>query len=53
MYPDIYERHQLTWQWNGSYAMVLEPGPHQALEVQEALISVDTTGNMGRWANQC
>ena len=47
MYPDIYERHQLTWQWNGSYAMVLEPGPHQALDVQEALISVDTTGIWG------
>ena len=47
MYPNIYERHQLTWQWNGSYAMVLEPGPHQALEVQEALISVDTTGIWG------
>ena len=44
MYPDIYERHTLEWNWTGSYARVLEDGPHQALPVQEAFIEVDTTG---------
>ena len=44
IYPDIYDRHELQWDWDGSYAMVLEPGPHEALDVQEATITVDTTG---------
>ena len=44
IYPDIYDRHELQWDWDGSYAMVLEPGPHESLDVQEATITVDTTG---------
>jgi predicted acyl esterase len=44
MYPDIYDRHTLEWNWTGSYARVLQDGPHQPLPVQEAFIEVDTTG---------
>ena len=43
-YPSIWERHTLAWNWTGSYARVLEPGPYEALPVQEAFIDVDTTG---------
>lgn len=43
-YPSIWERHTLEWNWTGSYARVLEPGPYEALPVQEAFIDVDTTG---------
>ena len=43
-YPDINERQFLDWEWNGTYSMVLEKGPHTPLEVQEANIEVDTTG---------
>ena len=43
IYPDIYERHNLEWDWDGEYAMVLEPGPYSALEVEEAFIEVDTS----------
>ncbi|MEC7239529.1 MAG: hypothetical protein VXV81_05205, partial [Candidatus Thermoplasmatota archaeon] len=39
LYPDIYDRYNLQWDWNGSYAMVLEPGPYEALDVQEATIT--------------
>ena len=46
-YPNIYDRYDLEWTWNGSYAMVLEPGPYQALDVQETLITVDTSGIWG------
>ena len=42
-YPDIYSRHTLDWNWSDSYSYVLEPGPYVALEVQEALIEVDTS----------
>ena len=42
-YPDIYERKNLEWEWNGSYSMVLEKGPYEALDVQEAYIEVDTS----------
>ena len=38
IYPDIYSRHTLDWNWSDSYSYVLEPGPHTALEVQEAFI---------------
>ena len=41
-YPDIYSRHTLDWNWTDSYSYVLQPGPHTALEVQEATITVDT-----------
>jgi hypothetical protein len=44
LYPSIWDRHTLTWNWTGTYAHVLEPGPHEALPVQEAVIEVDTTG---------
>lgn len=44
MYPAIWDRHTLDWNWTGSYARVLEEGPHEALPVQEATIEVDTTG---------
>ena len=42
-YPDINERADLDWNWTGEYAMVLEPGPHYALDVQSAFIDVDTS----------
>ena len=42
-YPSIWDRHTLEWNTSGSYSLVLEPGPYSALEVQEALISVDTS----------
>ena len=42
-YPDISESQYLDWEWNGTYAMVLEQGPHTALDVQEAMIEVDTS----------
>ena len=43
IYPDIYERYNLEWDWDGEYAMVLEQGPYSALDVQEAFIEVDTS----------
>ncbi len=42
-YPDIYDRKDLEWRWNGSYSMVLNSGPYTALPVQEAMIEVDTS----------
>ena len=51
-YPDIYDRYTLEWNWDGSYAMVLEPGPFEALEVQEATITVDTNGVWGGGPNR-
>ena len=50
-YPDIYSRHTLDWNWSGSYSYVLESGPYTALEVQEATITVDTTGVWGGGPN--
>ena len=44
MYPAVWERHTLDWNWTGSYARVLEDGPYEALSVQEATFEVDTTG---------
>ena len=46
-YPNIHDRYELEWDWDGSYAMVLENGPYEALDVQEATITVDTTGIWG------
>ena len=43
MYPSIWQRHDLDWNWTDSYSYVLEPGPHYALEVQEATFEVDTS----------
>ena len=42
-YPSIWDRHTLEWNTTGTYSMVLEQGPHTALPVQEAMISVDTS----------
>jgi len=42
-YPNINDRQFLDWSWNGSYSMVLNEGPHTALEVQEATFEVDTS----------
>jgi len=44
IYPSIWERHTLEWNWTGSYARVLQDGPYEALPVQEATFEVDTTG---------
>jgi predicted acyl esterase len=43
IYPSIWDRHQLEWNMTHSFARVLEDGPHHALEVQEAYITVDTS----------
>ena len=43
IYPYIEDRHTLEWNWSGAYSMVLEPGPHYALDVQEATFEVDTS----------
>jgi hypothetical protein len=43
MYPSIWQRQDLDWNWTDSYSYVLEPGPHYALEVQEATFEVDTS----------
>ncbi|MBI31860.1 MAG: hypothetical protein CMB72_04650 [Euryarchaeota archaeon] len=42
-YPSIWDRHLLDWNSTGSYSLVLEPGPHTALTVQETFIQVDTS----------
>ena len=42
-YPPIWDRHTLEWDTTGSYSLLLDPGPHSALEVQEAFIDVDTS----------
>ncbi|MGY8670949.1 MAG: hypothetical protein ACKVJ7_07865, partial [Candidatus Poseidoniales archaeon] len=31
-YPDINDRQFLEWEWNGTYSMVLDEGPHTALD---------------------
>ena len=43
-YPQIWDRHTLEWNTSHTHSFLLEPGPHHALEVQEANIEVDTTG---------
>ncbi len=42
-YPSIWDRHTLEWGMEHSHSFTLEPGPYQALEVQEAYIEVDTS----------
>ena len=42
-YPSIWDRHSLQWETSGTYSLVLDPGPYEALEVQEAMVSVDTS----------
>ena len=42
-YPDIWDRHEISWDTSGSFSKVLEPGPFHSLDVQEALIEVDTS----------
>ena len=44
-YPSIWDRHLLEWNTTHTHSFVLEPGPHYSLDVQEATIEVDTTGN--------
>ena len=44
LYPSIWDRHNLEWNMSHSHTFVLNPGPHFALDVQEATIEVDTTG---------
>lgn len=43
-YPPIEERHTLEWNTSHTHSFLLEPGPHEPLPVQEATITVDTTG---------
>ena len=43
-YPDIWGRHTLEWNTSHTHSFLLNPGPHYALDVQEANIEVDTTG---------
>ena len=42
-YPSIWERHTLDWRTNHTFSFLLEPGPHESLDVQEAFIEVDTS----------
>ena len=42
-YPDIKVRHTLDWNMTHTFSKVLEPGPHYALEVQDATFTVDTS----------
>ena len=42
-YPDIWDRHEISWDTSGSFSKVLEPGRFHSLDVQEALIEVDTS----------
>ena len=43
LYPDIKERHTLDWNMTHTFSRVLETGPHYALDVQDALFTVDTS----------
>ena len=52
-YPSIWDRHTMEWDTSGSYSLLLEPGPHIALEVQEAFIDVDTSDAHARWPARC
>ena len=42
-YPSIFDRHTLDWKDNHTFSYTLEQGPYYALDVQEALIEVDTS----------
>jgi len=42
-YLSVWDRHTLDWRTNGTMSYLLEPGPHAALDVQEAFIEVDTS----------
>ena len=42
-YPDLFDRHKFEWNMNGTHSYVLEEGPYEALDVQEAFINVDTS----------
>ena len=42
-YPSIWERGDIEWDTSGSFSRVLETGPYYALDVQEAMIEVDTS----------
>ena len=42
-YPDLFDRHKLEWDMNGTHSYLLKEGPYESLEVQEAFINVDTS----------
>ncbi|MEC7757370.1 MAG: CocE/NonD family hydrolase [Candidatus Thermoplasmatota archaeon] len=42
-YPSIWERSNVEWDTSGTFSRVLESGPYYSLDVQEALIEVDTS----------
>ena len=42
-YLPITDRHTLEWDKSGSYSVLQEVGPYSALEVQEAMVTVDTS----------
>ena len=42
-YPSIWDRSSLDWDTSGTFSRVLESGPFYALDVQEAMIEVDTS----------
>ncbi|MAH98837.1 MAG: hypothetical protein CMA12_05780 [Euryarchaeota archaeon] len=42
-YPSIWERSNLEWDTSGTFSRVLEAGPYYSLDVQEAIIEVDTS----------
>ena len=42
-YPNLKNRHSLEWDMTHTFSRVLEPGPHYALDVQEATFTVDTS----------
>ena len=42
-YPDLKTRHTLDWNMTHTFSKVLKPGPNYALEVQDAIFSVDTS----------
>ena len=43
-YPSIWDRNTLEWNTTHTHSFLLNPGPHYALEVQEATIDVNTAG---------
>ena len=42
-HPSIWERHTLEWNTSHTHSFILERGPYQALDVQEATFGVDTS----------
>ena len=42
-YTNLKDRHKLDWDMSHTFSRVLYEGPHYALDVQEATITVDTS----------